>query len=875
MLDKNNVSKIIRRRRARERRRENQNAIARLGGRSILIVLSLLITLLLLGAASTNHAYRYYAQRLPEPQSTLVGQSEQVTFYARDGETVLFEIEAITNDAEQWLEASTLEPAIWQAALAAQEASTVDTAVNLAAETIVDDLISTPDTGPFERWVYLREIRQSTSQVERAEWLLNTRYYGRLVYGFDNAAWFYYGRPAAELSIAEAAMLAALAEHPTDTDFESIRVRQQAILARMASFDWLSPTEYTTAQTADVEFIGEASTSPLETLAVQQLEAQFPVNAATETIEVQLTTDYELQNLIECSIGIVSLSDCDTEIAPIAGKALIMVIDPTTGSVRALANSTQGDLSAFPTDGRMLLPFIYLTAFEQGFAPSSLILDVRTAIENDNGTFFIPENADGIYNGPISMRQALSASYEAPALQTISRVGVPILERTLRVVGLETTIGSIEPFIANTQPAPLDLVYAYSLFANGGTMVGVTASNGDLAPQFAMLESVESSDIRWAADDVRQVAVIADATLPYLVTDILADGDERSPAIYTLDSSDRTQWSIAYTSDVVIGIWTVDLDASVHEDLLTRVIEQATTETGINPVTRPPGITALAVCETSGLLPTGICPVVEEVFREGTEPVELDTFYQEFEINSQSGLLATVFTPPQLVEREVFLVLPPEASEWAEQEGLPVPPQSYDVLQAPIPGGDVAITQPESFARLGGEVQIVGNALGEGFVNYRLDYGEGFNPDQWVQIGLEEDTSRTNSLLVEWNTSELDGLYSLRLTVLYEDNRFEEFIAPVTIDNTPPEIQLVAPADGAVISATDEFVTIDTIAIDDIEMERVEFLVDGQLIASRTESPYSDRWIITSPGPHIINAQAVDSTGNVGVSESVTIIVEP
>jgi hypothetical protein len=85
----------------------------------------------------------------------------------------------------------------------------------------------------------------------------------------------------------------------------------------------------------------------------------------------------------------------------------------------------------------------------------------------------------------------------------------------------------------------------------------------------------------------------------------------------------------------------------------------------------PDGITKLQVCDPSGLLVTPQCPViVEEVFLHGSEPTQVDNLYQKFQINRESGLLATVFTPEDMVEDKIFMVVPPSAAGWAEIAGL-------------------------------------------------------------------------------------------------------------------------------------------------------------------------------------------------------------
>ena len=177
-----------------------------------------------------------------------------------------------------------------------------------------------------------------------------------------------------------------------------------------------------------------------------------------------------------------------------------------------------------------------------------------------------------------------------------------------------------------------------------------------------------------------------------------------------------------------------------------------------------PGIVTVSVCDPSGMLPTPACPnVVNEVFLDGRQPVQTDTLYQSFQINIETGLLATVFTPPELVESRTFMVVPPDARQWAEAAGINTPPNAYDTLQTPQVLPDVHITSPEMFADLRGEISIAGTAAGTDFVSYRLEYGAGLYPQEWVQIGTDSTTPMTEGPLAKWDTTGLDGLYALAL----------------------------------------------------------------------------------------------------------------
>ena len=195
----------------------------------------------------------------------------------------------------------------------------------------------------------------------------------------------------------------------------------------------------------------------------------------------------------------------------------------------------------------------------------------------------------------------------------------------------------------------------------------------------------------------------------------------------------------------------------------------------------PAGVTVINVCDPSGMLPTPDCPnVISEVFANGNEPVQMDNLYRKFSVNRETGLLATVFTPPQLVEERVYLIVPPEAREWARSAGLQVPPDAYDAIQPSLRNPNVYISAPAMFDELTGIVKIVGTASGADFLSYRILAGQGLNPQEWIQVG-EGQTAVVDGLLAEWDTSRLSGLYAVQLQVVRSDQRVDSAVIQVTI----------------------------------------------------------------------------------------------
>jgi membrane carboxypeptidase/penicillin-binding protein PbpC len=386
--------------------------------------------------------------------------------------------------------------------------------------------------------------------------------------------------------------------------------------------------------------------------------------------------------------------------------------------------------------------------------------------------------------------------------------------------------------------------------------------------------------------------------LAYLLTHILSDETARWPSLGhpnaleigrpagvklgTANGSSDT-WALGFTPQLVTAIWagfatTGDgtvapasanaekaIPSSIAAALWHGLTKYATRELPAETWPTPPGISTLTVCDPSGQLPTAECPLtVQEVFTPGSEPTQLDILYRRIQINRETGLLATVFTPPSLIEERVYLIPPPEAAEWARQAGLPTPPETYDLVSAPpTPNPDARFTTPDMFASVGGEVNFTGTASGADFQSYQVQIGQGLNPQQWTVIGEPATAPVTGGTLAAWDTTGLSGLYAVRLLVIRTDQRVDTAILQVTVDNTPPTAEVIYPTAGQSFTyPQDDSVTFQFNAADDLALAQVELFLDNNLLNTFTQPPYAHRWD-TVPGEYTLRVRATDRAGNV------------
>jgi membrane peptidoglycan carboxypeptidase len=345
----------------------------------------------------------------------------------------------------------------------------------------------------------------------------------------------------------------------------------------------------------------------------------------------------------------------------------------------------------------------------------------------------------------------------------------------------------------------LNATGAYGVFAQQGAYFGQEL---DSEFQPVTIVKVEGNDGSiWLDWSTPQAKPVLTPGLAYLMNHALSDESARWPSLgqpnvteigrtagvklgQTEDGLDT--WAIGYSPARVVAVWTgareeSDLSPRLPAVLWNALMQMASQSLPRDGWTLPADVSVINVCDPSGMLPTADCPnLVSEVFLNGNEPIQSDTMYRKYAVNQETGLLATVFTLPQLVEERVYLVVPPDARSWAESAGLEIPPAAYDVIQASQINPNVNITSPELFAEVNGIVNITGTAAGENFASYRVLAGQGLNPQEWIQVA-EGNQPVTNNMLAEWNTTGLSGLYAVQLQVVRSDQRVETAIIQVTV----------------------------------------------------------------------------------------------
>ena len=170
---------------------------------------------------------------------------------------------------------------------------------------------------------------------------------------------------------------------------------------------------------------------------------------------------------------------------------------------------------------------------------------------------------------------------------------------------------------------------------------------------------------------------------------------------------------------------------------------------------------------------------------------------------------------------------------------------------------------------------ITGVADVMNFEYYRLLYGKGLNPRFWHFIKEGSDAQASQGQLALWDTRELEGLYALELMVVDQEGRVFVDVHYVTIDHEKPEIKIIEPEDGERIEMVKDGPIYFNVAVkDNLEVSKVDFLIDGTLAGVRHDEPFLIEVPPLPNGVHTFVTRAYDSAGNVSESEPINIYIE-
>jgi membrane peptidoglycan carboxypeptidase len=551
--------------------------------------------------------------------------TEDATFYSNPGVNIRGLERAATENIGPFLKGNTLS-GTGGSSITQQLVKNLYIAGNERSERSIDRKI--------RELVFALELTKRYSKDQILTWYVNQISYGGVYSGVESGSQAYFGKPARDLTLAEAALLAGIPQSPAAYDpqnnLEAAMQRRNQVLdlverrgsVQIGESTYYQPTheQIEAARNTPVEI--HASAFPIEaphfvlSYVAPQLEALVGKDAMLRgSLVVTTTLDLDLQYIAQANLERLIAQN---ERASNAHNGAVAIIQPSTGEIVTMLGSRDyfrddiegrvNNLLAINSPGSSFKPFVYLASFlNLNWSPGTLIEDTPVSYKESNGTVFSPENPNHQYNGTLSLRNALGNSLNVAAFKVAQQLGVPKIVDFARSMGITSLEGSYGPAIAigGVDLRALDLTYAYSVLANGGVMAGQDtfapsrATESTVQP-IAILKIESPSGVLFDVNQHRTERRIAPAEYTYLVTDILKDG--RAECItfgcgglnvpgYDIAVKTGTSepydpkgvnkgkigetWAFGYTPDITVGVWAGNSDNSPVVNIFSTTISFA------------------------------------------------------------------------------------------------------------------------------------------------------------------------------------------------------------------------------------------------------------------------------------------------------------
>lgn len=476
------------------------------------------------------------------------------------------------------------------------------------------------------------------------------------VLGLAAAARHYLGKDLAAVRLDEAAFLAAAIQAPNRVfggDPAVGRARRDAVLRAMHAHGRIGE-----------EAAREAMARPIgRRPAVKRLRAPYFVDLARREIarrvtlspsgEVRVATalDPTLQWAAEAAIGrgVQQIERRRPRLGRGRVQAALVAIEPASGEIRALVGGRRYLESPYNRatraarqPGSLFKPIVYLASFEARvgggeplLTPASLVADEPLTL-GDGAQTWSPQNPDGQFRGPVTVRRALEESLNVPAVRVAQHVGLARVAAVARALGIQSPLAPVPSLALGTSEVTLlEMTAAFATLANGG----VRATPTTLA---AMSGPDGSSSAVPLPPPTRAVSAESAFLVTHLLRGVMRDGTGRSSARWGLNdvtagktgSTDglRDAWFVGYTPDLAMGVW-VGLDdgtplglagAEAALPIWASVMEAAVRRAPPRPFTPPPGIVMASVDRDTGRAAGFWCgrgAAIEEAFLAGTQPL--------------------------------------------------------------------------------------------------------------------------------------------------------------------------------------------------------------------------------------------------------------
>ncbi len=442
----------------------------------------------------------------------------------------------------------------------------------------------------LKEWILAIKLEQTTDKDTILNLYLNQTPYGGNIYGVEEATQVYFGKKSSDLTLAEAAYIAALPQAPSlyspyTKGKERLEERKNLVLKKMVENNMITEEEYTDALKEQVVFLPKSVGAIKAPHFVMFVKEYLALKYGEKMLEnggfkVISTIDWNLQQKME---EIVYKYISENESTFKATNGAMVAVDPRTGQILAMVGSRnyfdtkiEGNFNvatARRQPGSAFKPFVFATAFNLGLTPDTPVFDVPTQFNascdsrnnplpgSPDAKCYNPQNYEGGFKGVMSLRKALAESRNVPAVKILHLAGVKESIKTAELMGINN-LGTAEQYglslaLGGGEVSLLDMTEAYGVFANSGEKAKPTS-----VLSIKTNDNIEIESFSTSTKEVlpRQTALLMNDVLsdPYARSSIFGSryfGD-RQVAIKTgTTNNSRDAWILGYTPSISVGAW--------------------------------------------------------------------------------------------------------------------------------------------------------------------------------------------------------------------------------------------------------------------------------------------------------------------------------
>ena len=456
--------------------------------------------------------------------------------------------------------------AIARAARANQKAGRVVEGGSTITQQLAKGMFLSPDQNlkrKIQEAALAYKLEQMLSKDEVLELYLDRIYFGANTFGLDGASRTYFGKPATQLNLSEAALLASLPKAPSrmalHRNMDKALQRQRLVLERMRGENWISDAEMRAALAAPPRLAATALANEGDNgylIDYAQAEVLRMVGQNSPDLNVTLTVDPRLQ-----SAGAQVLRriiEVDGK-ASSAGQGAMIALD-STGAIRTMVGGVDYTKSVFNRavqakrqPGSSFKPFIYAAALEKGVLPTDTRVDEPVKIGD-----WEPKNYGGKYAGTVTVESALARSLNTVAVKLGEEVGPAAIANLAGRFGITTLPPNPNLSVSlGAYEVPLiEMTSAYQVFQQAGNrlrpyiVAQIQTTDGQVIYTHQTSSPVPAYDIHWASMMVKMMQKVVTSG-----TGTRANFGRPAAGKTGTSQNFRDAWFIGFTPDYVAGVW--------------------------------------------------------------------------------------------------------------------------------------------------------------------------------------------------------------------------------------------------------------------------------------------------------------------------------